>query len=61
MHNAHAPQHTDVDIPHLSADEVSYMRGAFLTVDRPYGKIFDWFHHQIGKPETNPKPSPNPN
>merc|ERR1719163_1021430 len=41
-------QHTDVDIPHLSADEFSYMRGAFLTVDRPYGRIFDWFHHRIG-------------
>ena len=41
-------QHTDVDIPHLSADEFSYMRGAFLTVDRPYGPIFDWFHHRIG-------------
>jgi len=41
-------QHTDVDIPHLTNDEFSYMRGAFLTVDRPYGPIFDWFHHKIG-------------
>jgi len=41
-------QHTDVDIPHLTNDEFSYMRGAFLTVDRPYGKVFDWFHHKIG-------------
>jgi len=41
-------QHTDVDIPHLSNDEFSFMRGAFLTVDRPYGPIFDWFHHRIG-------------
>ena len=24
------------------------MRGAFLTIDRPYGPVFDWFHHQIG-------------
>eukprot|EP00966_Prymnesium_polylepis_P332864 7388339-Prymnesium_polylepis.1 len=24
------------------------MRGAFLTVDRPYGPIFDWLHHKIG-------------
>jgi hypothetical protein len=41
-------QHTDVDVPHLTNDEFSYMRGAFLTIDRPYGPIFDWFHHQIG-------------
>ena len=41
-------QHTDVDIPHLTDKEFSYMRGAFLTVDRPYGPIFDWFHHRIG-------------
>jgi len=41
-------QHTDVDIPHLTGDAFSYMRGAFLTVDRPYGKVFDWFHHKIG-------------
>ena len=31
-----------------SNDAFSYMRGAFLTVDRPYGPIFDWFHHKIG-------------
>ena len=24
------------------------MRGAFLTVDRPYGRLCDWFHHKIG-------------
>jgi len=41
-------QHTDVDIPHLNADEFNYMRGAFLTVDRPYGRLFDWLHHKIG-------------
>ena len=41
-------QHTDVDVPHLSADEFSYMRGAFLSIDRPYGPFFDWCHHRIG-------------
>jgi omega-6 fatty acid desaturase (delta-12 desaturase) len=41
-------QHTDVDVPHLADDEFSYMRGAFLTIDRPYGKVFDYLHHQIG-------------
>ena len=41
-------QHTDVDVPHLADREFSYMRGAFLTVDRPYGRVFDWLHHKIG-------------
>jgi len=41
-------QHTDVDVPHLTDEQFSYMRGAFLTIDRPYGKFFDWFHHRIG-------------
>jgi hypothetical protein len=31
-----------------SNDEFSYMRGAFLTIDRPYGPIFDYLHHKIG-------------
>jgi len=41
-------QHTDVDVPHLTADEFTYMRGAFLTIDRPYGPILDHLHHKIG-------------
>jgi len=41
-------QHTDVDVPHLSKDEFSFMRGAFLTIDRPYGPVFDYLHHKIG-------------
>jgi fatty acid desaturase len=45
-------QHTDVDIPHLPADGYSFMKGAFLTVDRPYPKmlwgIVDFLHHHIG-------------
>ena len=24
------------------------MRGAFLSIDRPYGKILDFLHHNIG-------------
>merc|ERR1719198_1248834 len=41
-------QHTDVDVPHLTNEEFSYMRGAFLTIDRPYGPLLDHLHHKIG-------------
>ena len=41
-------QHTDVDVPHLHDDDFTYMRGAFLTIDRPYPKLVDWLHHRIG-------------
>ena len=40
--------HTDSDVPHLSNSEFSFMRGAFLSIDRPYGKIFNMLHHHIG-------------
>ena len=40
--------HTDTDVPHLGASQFSYMRGAFLSIDRPYGRIFDFLHHSIG-------------
>ena len=38
--------HTDSDVPHLSNSEFSFMRGAFLSIDRPYGKIINFLHHQ---------------
>ena len=41
-------QHTDTDVPHLDAQEWSYIKGAFLTIDRPYGDVFDLLHHRIG-------------
>ena len=40
--------HTDTDVPHLSNDEFTFIRGAFLTIDRPYGKVIDFLHHNIG-------------
>ena len=40
--------HTDTDVPHLAKKEFSYMRGAFLSIDRPYGKFLDFLHHSIG-------------
>ncbi len=40
--------HTDSDVPHLGNADFSYMRGAFLSVDRPYGKCLDFLHHRIG-------------
>ena len=41
-------QHTDVDVQHLAAEQWSYIKGAFLTIDRPYGPVFDFLHHRIG-------------
>ncbi|MGB6058506.1 MAG: fatty acid desaturase [Microthrixaceae bacterium] len=41
-------QHTDVDIPHYDDPDWSWLRGAFQTVDRPYGAIIDLLHHRIG-------------
>ena len=40
--------HTDSDVPHLSDSEFTFIRGAFLTIDRPYGKIINFLHHNIG-------------
>ncbi|CAK9101876.1 Delta(12)-fatty-acid desaturase (Fatty acid desaturase 2) (Omega-6 fatty acid desaturase [Durusdinium trenchii] len=31
-------QHTDVDIPHFDKDNWTWVKGAFHTVDRPYGQ-----------------------
>ncbi|MEZ6087781.1 MAG: fatty acid desaturase [Pirellulaceae bacterium] len=41
-------QHTDVDVPHFEEDEWTWVKGAFMTIDRPYGKVFDFLHHRIG-------------
>jgi len=41
-------QHTDEDVPHYGDDEWSFVRGAFCSIDRPYGRIVDFLHHRIG-------------
>ncbi len=40
--------HTDADTPHYGEDEWSYVRGAFCSIDRPYGRFLDLVHHHIG-------------
>jgi omega-6 fatty acid desaturase (delta-12 desaturase) len=40
--------HTDVDVPHFEKDEWSWVQGAFSSIDRPYGPVFDFLHHRIG-------------
>ncbi len=40
--------HTGDDVPHFDEGEWSYVRGAFCSVDRPYGRVFDLLHHRIG-------------
>jgi len=46
-------QHTDVDVPHFSKEDHTFMRGALHTIDRPYDKLDPWglidfLHHKIG-------------
>ncbi len=41
-------QHTDADVPHYGGDDWSFVRGAFCSIDRPYGPIADLLHHRIG-------------
>merc|ERR1711879_42132 len=39
--------HTDVELPHFSGKEWSWVRGALSTIDRDYG-FFNIVHHHIG-------------
>ena len=41
-------QHTDVDVPHFDDEEWTWVKGAFMTVDRPYGAVLNFLHHHIG-------------
>lgn len=40
-------QHTDEYIPHYSAKEFTWLRGALATVDRSFGKFYDYQLHHI--------------
>merc|ERR1712003_253060 len=42
--------HTDVDVPHLEGEEWSFIRGAFLTIDRPYYPIVAGFSTTLEAP-----------
>ena len=41
-------QHTDIDVPHFEDEEWTWVKGAFMTIDRPYGRLLDFMHHRIG-------------
>ncbi len=41
-------QHTDEDVPHYADDDWTFVRGAFCSIDRPYGRVIDLLHHRIG-------------
>lgn len=40
-------QHTDVYLPHFRNKEWKWLRGAFCTIDRPYGWFHDYIFHRI--------------
>jgi omega-6 fatty acid desaturase (delta-12 desaturase) len=40
--------HTSPETPHYDDDAWTYVRGAFCSIDRPYGRVLDLFHHHIG-------------
>ena len=40
--------HTGEDTPHYEGDDWTYVRGAFCSIDRPYGRVLDAVHHHIG-------------
>jgi len=41
-------QHTDTDVPHFESDNWNFIKGAFMSIDRPYGPLFNFLHHGIG-------------
>lgn len=41
-------QHTDVDVPHFTDKDWNWVKGTFMTIDRPYPPVIDFLHHKIG-------------
>ena len=41
-------QHTHPNVPHLGAGKFKFLKGALLTIDRPYPALIDHLHHHIG-------------
>lgn len=35
-------------MPHYGKENWDFIKGAFLSIDRPYGPVFDFLHHKIG-------------
>lgn len=40
-------QHTDIRLPHYTADEWNFVRGALATIDRDFGTAINWWIHHI--------------
>jgi len=40
--------HTGTETPHYDGQDWSFVRGAFCSIDRPYGRFLDVVHHHIG-------------
>ncbi|CUG02306.1 fatty acid desaturase, putative [Bodo saltans] len=40
-------QHTDIRLPHYTADEWNFVRGALCTIDRDFGAPLNWWLHHI--------------
>jgi len=40
--------HTGAETAHFDDDEWTHVRGAFSSIDRPYGRLIDTLHHRIG-------------
>ncbi len=41
-------QHTDKKVLHYGGDKWNWLKGALLTIDRPYHPIINWLHYDIG-------------
>lgn len=40
-------QHSDVRVPHYTAEEWTYVRGGLATLDRDFGNLIGWWIHHI--------------